>query len=252
MGKNKLEKFADMARFSCVLQYPREQLMLSGFPHIGCWNGKVFASVAPITLELGCGRGEYTVALAKSDPASNFVGIDIKGARMWTGARQVETEQITNAAFLRCEIENIDKFFAPGEVSEIWITFPDPQMKKYTKRLTSSLFLARYRNILAPGAVVHLKTDSNFMFTYTKYIAEVNALPVVECIEDVHGQPNVSDVMQIRTYYESQWLSRGITIKYIAFNLPQKEQYEEPDVEIELDEYRSYGRSKRSSLETSK
>ena len=109
-----------------------------------------------------------------------------------------------------------------------------------------------YRNILADDAVVHLKTDSNFMFTYTKYITEVNGLPVVECIDDVHGRPGVSDLLKIRTYYESQWLSRGITIKYIAFNLPAKEQYEEPNVEIELDEYRSYGRSKRSCLETSK
>ena len=171
---------------------------------------------------------------------------------MWSGATEAREAGLENVAFLRTNIEIIDRLFAAGEVSEIWLTFPDPQMKKYTKRLTSSLFLARYRNILAQNAVVHLKTDSNFMFTYTKYITEVNALPVVECIEDVHGQEVVSDVLQIRTYYESQWISRGITIKYIAFNLPAKEKYEEPDVEIELDEYRSYGRSKRSCLETSK
>ena len=171
---------------------------------------------------------------------------------MWTGATEAKDEGLENVAFLRTNIEIIDRLFEQGEVSEIWLTFPDPQMKKYTKRLTSSLFLARYRNILSSDAIVHLKTDSNFMFTYTKYITEVNNLPVVECINDVHGQDEVSDVLQIRTYYESQWLSRGITIKYIAFNLPAKEQYEEPDVEIELDEYRSYNRSKRSSLETSK
>ena len=171
---------------------------------------------------------------------------------MWTGATDAKNEGLANVGFLRTNIEIIDRLFAQGEVSEIWLTFPDPQMKKYTKRLTSSLFLARYRNILSADAVVHLKTDSNFMFTYTKYITEVNNLPVVECIDDVHGQDEVSDVLQIRTYYESQWLSRGITIKYIAFNLPAKEQYEEPNVEIELDEYRSYNRSKRSSLETSK
>ena len=157
------------------------------------------------------------MALAKRFPDKNFIGVDIKGARMWTGATEAIECGLDNVAFLRTNIEIIDRLFATGEVNEIWLTFPDPQMKKYTKRLTSSLFLARYRNILATDAVIHLKTDSNFMFTYTKYITEVNALPVVECIDDVHGQDEVSDVMQIRTYYESQWLSRGITIKYIAF-----------------------------------
>ncbi len=144
MGKNKLKKFADMAEFKCVLQYPREELLRLGFPHAGKWNGDVFASAAPIVLELGCGRGEYTVGLAKSEPSRNFIGIDIKGARMWTGARQVEEEQIANAAFLRCEIENINHFFAPGEVDELWITFPDPQMQKTRKRLTSTRFLGLY------------------------------------------------------------------------------------------------------------
>ena len=129
MGKNKLKKFADMERFGCVLQYPREELLRLGFPHVGKWNGDVFASPAPLTLELGCGRGEYTVGPRKSERGRNFVGIDIKGARMWTGAKEVEENGIPNAAFLRCEIENIDRFFAPAEVDSLWITFPDPQMK---------------------------------------------------------------------------------------------------------------------------
>ena len=171
---------------------------------------------------------------------------------MWTGATDALNNNLTNAGFLRTTIEIIDHFFAAGEVSEIWLTFPDPQMKKYTKRLTSSLFLQRYSNILAPDAVVHLKTDSNFMFTYTKYVTEVNALPVKECIDDVYAQESVSDILSIRTYYESQWLERGLTIKYISFGLAGKTSFVEPDVEIELDEYRSYNRSKRSSLQTSK
>ena len=252
MGKGKLAKFADMAAYPHVFEYPHSVAEQVPFEMKGQWREQFFKNNNPIVLELGCGRGEYTVGLGRMYPDKNFIGVDIKGARMWTGATDSMREGMTNVAFLRTNIEIIDRLFAAGEVSEIWLTFPDPQMKKYTKRLTSSLFLARYRNILAQDAIVHLKTDSNFMFTYTKYITEVNSLPVVECIEDVHGRDEVSDVLKIRTYYESQWMSRGITIKYIAFNLPAKEQYEEPNVEIELDEYRSYGRSKRSCLETSK
>ena len=241
-----------MAQYDNVIEHPFSVIDDVEFPLRGNWNRDFFKNDNPIVLELGCGRGEYTVALARRFPEKNFIGVDIKGARMWTGATEAKNEGLANVGFLRTNIEIIDRLFAQGEVSEIWLTFPDPQMKKHTKRLTSSLFLARYRNILSDDAVVHLKTDSNFMFTYTKYITEVNALPVVVCIEDVHGQEQVSEIMQIRTYYESQWLSRGITIKYIAFNLPAKEQYEEPGIEIELDEYRSYNRSKRSCLETSK
>ncbi|MBQ8337311.1 MAG: tRNA (guanosine(46)-N7)-methyltransferase TrmB [Bacteroidaceae bacterium] len=252
MGKGKLKKFADMASYDNVVEHPYSVIDNVDFPLRGNWNRDFFKNGNPIVLELGCGRGEYTVALAKRFPGKNFIGVDIKGARMWTGATEAKEAGLTNVGFLRTNIEIIDRLFEQGEVSEIWLTFPDPQMKKFTKRLTSSLFLARYRDILAPDAVVHLKTDSNFLFTYTKYITEVNGLPVVECIDDVHGQPRVSDTLQIRTYYESQWLSRGIKIKYLAFNLPAKECYEEPNVEIELDEYRSYNRSKRSSLETSK
>lgn len=252
MGKGKLKKFADMASYTNVIEHPYSVIDDIMFPMKGNWNRDFFKNSNPIVLELGCGRGEYTVALAKQYPEKNFIGVDIKGARMWTGATEAMEAGLTNVGFLRTNIEIIDRLFAAGEVSEIWLTFPDPQMKKYTKRLTSSLFLSRYRDILAPNAVVHLKTDSNFMFTYTKYITEVNSLPVVKCIDDVHGQDVVSTLLQIRTYYETQWISRGITIKYIAFNLPYREQYEEPNVEIELDEYRSYGRSKRSCLETSK
>lgn len=249
MGKGKLKKFADMARYPNVIEHHYSVADASPFPMRGCWGKEFFKNDNSIVLELGCGRGEYTVELARRFPDKNFIGVDIKGARMWTGATDALNSGLTNVGFLRTTIEIIEHFFAEGEVSEIWLTFPDPQMKKHTKRLTSSLFLQRYSRILSRDAVIHLKTDSNFMFTYTKYIAEVNSLPVHACIDDVYAQEQVSDILSIRTYYESQWLERGLTIKYIAFGLHGKDSFLEPNVEIELDEYRSYNRSKRSSLQ---
>lgn len=243
MGKNKLKKFAEMEEFRCVLQYPREELLRTGFPHAGKWNGDVFTRTAPIVLELGCGRGEYTVGVAKSDPARNFVGIDIKGARMWTGARQVEQEEMTNAAFLRCEIENIEHFFAPGEVDEIWITFPDPQMKKSRKRLTSTRFLKLYRSILRSGGVVNLKTDSPFLYEYTRRLVELNGLEKLACTDDLYGSALADPVTSIKTYYEQQWLSRGKKIKLISFRLPAEgELLEPPEDDIERDDYRAIPR----------
>lgn len=243
MGKNKLKKFADMERFGCVLQYPREELLRLGFPHAGKWNGDVFASPAPLTLELGCGRGEYTVGLAKSERGRNFVGIDIKGARMWTGAKEVEENGIPNAAFLRCEIENIDRFFAPAEVDSLWITFPDPQMKKSRKRLTSTRFLALYRRILRPGGIVNLKTDSPFLFEYTRRLVELNGFETLRCTDDLYGAGEADPVSSIKTYYEQQWLARGKKIKLISFRLPQEGELLEPrEDDIERDDYRAMPR----------
>ncbi|MGL5272500.1 MAG: tRNA (guanosine(46)-N7)-methyltransferase TrmB, partial [Phocaeicola sp.] len=206
----------------------------------------------PIVLELGCGRGEYTVGLGKMYPDKNFIGVDIKGARMWTGATEAHNLEMTNVAFLRTNIEIIERFFAAGEVSEIWLTFSDPQMKKATKRLTSTYFMNRYRRFLVPNGLVHLKTDSNFMFTYTRYMVQENKLPVEFMTEDLYHSGLVDSILGIRTYYEQQWLDRGLNIKYMKFLLPQEGELVEPDVEIELDEYRSYNRSKRSGLQTSK
>lgn len=243
MGKNKLKKFADMERFGCVLQYPREELLRLGFPHVGKWNSEVFASEAPITLELGCGRGEYTVALAKSEPECNFIGVDIKGARMWTGAREVEENGIANAAFLRCEIENIDSFFAPGEVDRLWITFPDPQMKKNRKRLTSTRFLKLYRKILRPDGEVNLKTDSPFLFEYTRRLVELNGFETSLCTDDLYGSGAADPVSSIKTYYEQQWLARGKKIKLISFRLPSVGELLEPqEDDIERDDYRAMPR----------
>lgn len=160
--------------------------------------------------------------------------------------------RIEKCCLLRTNIEIIGRFFAPGEVSEIWLTFSDPQMKKATKRLTSTYFMNRYRKFLIPDGLVHLKTDSNFMFTYTKYMIETNHLPVDFMTDDLYHSRMDDDILSIRTYYEQQWLDRGLNIKYIKFHLPQEGELQEPDVEIELDDYRSYNRSKRSGLKTSK
>ena len=252
MGKGKLAKFADMRTYPHVFEPVGSFREDVPFEMRGCWNSSFFHNDGPIVLELGCGHGEYTVGLAGLFPDKNFIGVDIKGARMWTGAKQSHEAGMTNVAFLRTNIELIDRFFAPGEVSEIWLTFPDPQMKKATKRLTSTLFMERYRHILKPDGKIHLKTDSNFMYTYTCAMVDHNRLPVEFRTDDLYASGDADHILSIKTHYEAQWLERGKSIKYIVFNLPAEGVLSEPDVEIELDDYRSYGRTKRSTLQTGK
>lgn len=259
MSKNKLAKFADMATYPHVIEAPDIIHTDQPFPLQGRWHNDFFHNDRPIVLELGCGRGEYTVGLGRLFPDKNFIGIDIKGARMWSGATESLQAGMTNVGFLRTRIEFIDRFFASGEVSELWLTFSDPQMKKATKRLMSTYFLERYRRFLADGGLVHVKTDSPFLYSYTNYMIEANGLPVDFRSDDLYhtvlandGDDEVKRILGIQTYYEQQWLDRGLTIKYIKFRLPQTGTLVEPDVEIELDSYRSYNRSKRSGLTTSK
>lgn len=253
MGKGKLAKFADMETYDNVFQYPYSVVEHVPFEMQGHWHEQYFNNQNPIVLELGCGKGEYTVELAKLHPDMNFIGVDIKGARMWTGATQALQEGLKNVAFLRTNIEIIERFFAPGEVQEIWLTFSDPQMKNPRKRLTSTYFMERYRRFLVDGGAIHLKTDSNFLFTYTTYMVEHNQLPVLLRTTDLYAEGTAyAEAASIQTYYESMWLERGLDIKYMKFRLPHEGALEEPDVEIELDDYRSYHRSKRSSKDTAK
>lgn len=238
-----------MAAFPHVFEYPFSVVDHVPFEMKGKWNECFFKNNHPIVLELGCGRGEYTVGLGRLFPKKNFIGVDIKGARMWSGAKESAEAGMSNVAFLRTNIEIIDRFFDPGEVSEIWLTFSDPQMKKATKRLTSTYFMERYRRFLVDNGLIHLKTDSNFMFTYTRYMVEHNHLPVEILTDDLYHSGMADDILSIRTYYEQQWLDRGLNIKYLRFRLPHEGELSEPEVEIELDEYRSYNRSKRSGLD---
>lgn len=246
-----------METYACVFQYPYSVVSDVPFDMRGHWGEQYFHNDNPIVLELGCGKGEYTVDLAKQHPDINFIGVDIKGARMWTGATEATREGLKNVAFLRTNIEIIDRFFAENEVQEIWLTFSDPQMKNPRKRLTSTYFMERYRRFLVDGGLIHLKTDSNFLFTYTTYMVEKNHLPLVFRTEDLyHDEQSANNVepatLSIQTYYESMWIARGLNIKYMKFRLPHNGTLEEPDVEIELDDYRSYHRTKRSSLDKAK
>ena len=257
MSKGKLQKFAEMETFPNVFQFPYSAMADNKpFAMKGSWRSDSFHNDNPIVLELGCGKGEYTVGLARLFPNVNFIGVDIKGARMHQGAKQALEEKLPNVAFLRTNIEIIDRFFDNDEVQEIWLTFSDPQMKNPRKRLSSTYFLQRYRHFLTDGGIVHLKTDSNFLFTYTSLMVEHNKLPLVFKTDDLYHTEGIDEatrqILGIQTYYESQWIERGLNIKYLKFHLPKASELEESDVEIPLDEYRSYKRTKRSSLEKSK
>lgn len=242
MGKNKLRKFAEMELIPIVLQYPFARLQHETFPLKGRWHQDFFHNSNPIVLELGCGKGEYTVGLAKKFPDLNFIGIDIKGARMYTGARHAFDNSMTNVAFLRTSIELLPSFFSPGEVERIWITFPDPQMKKVNKRLTGTRFMETYRQVLIDGGEIHLKTDSPFLYTYTSLMTSLNHLPVITDTHDLYNSNIVTDILDIKTHYEQQWLARGLAIKYLSFNLPHNLPLEEPTDDIPFDTYRSFGR----------
>ena len=221
-SKNKLKRFKENETFANVIQPNRGEVIAGNFPLKGVWARDFFKNNHPIVLELGCGRGEYTVNLAKEYPDKNFIGVDIKGARFWRGAKTALEEQIPNAAFLRTQIELIDHLFAQGEVSEIWITFPDPQIKyKRTKhRLTNQDFLAKYKHILSPEGLIHLKTDSEYLHGYTLGLLHGMGHEILYANHHIYrneGAPK--EVLTIQTTYEKQYLAQGKPITYIRFRL---------------------------------
>jgi tRNA (guanine-N7-)-methyltransferase len=221
-SKNKLKRFQENETFDNVFQPTRSQLVDMDYQYKGQWNAQVFKNNNPIVLELGCGKGEYTVALAKKYPNKNFIGIDIKGARFWRGAKTAVEENIPNAAFIRTQIELIEYVFAENEVDEIWITFPDPQIKyKRTKhRMTNSEFLKRYKKVLKPDGVMNLKTDSEFMHGYTLGLLHGEGHEVFYSNNDVYRQEgSPEEVTSIQTFYEGQYLEQNKPITYIRFKI---------------------------------
>ena len=219
MGKNKLQRYSDNKGFGNVFEHT-EFSEQHPAPK-GKWSAEIFGNENPIIVELACGKGEYTTALAHRHPDKNFIGIDIKGDRIWKGAIRAQNENLDNVRFLRCYIDHLKEFFSNKEISELWITFPDPFLKKSNakKRLTSPKFLEIYRKVAATGAVVHLKTDSKPLFSFTNDVINEQGLHIIEKIDDVYDVPDLKEELQIRTYYEKKHLERDRTIHYVQFYL---------------------------------
>ncbi len=221
MGQNKLAKFAENKTFDNMFELPFGKVQ-EGMPLRGKWHQEFFKNNNPIVLELGCGKGEYTVGLGTQYPAKNFIGMDIKGARMWRGCKTSNDTKMSNIAFIRTHIQFIERCFAPNEVSEIWITFPDPQLQKVNKRLTSPRFLSYYRKILVPNSIIHLKTDSAELYEYTMEMIQQEGHHLIFNSDDLYQSGCKQDVMSIQTFYEKMWLDMGKKITYIQFQLKEE------------------------------
>ena len=257
MGHGKLKKFAENETFRCLLQPDANAVLakepgsralkLNAHPIKGRWGADMFGNNNPIVLELGCGKGDYTIALALRNPNINYIGVDIKGARLWKGAKYATEHALPNVAFLRTRIEFIEAFFGPGEVSQIWLTFSDPQLRgSENARLSSPLFLERYRKFLAPGGIVHLKTDSRYLYEYTQAVCKANNLPILAYGTDIYhqgvmpGPDRASEtpdqvggdgwaaVTQVQTFYEKMFLEMGLPITYMAFQIGHEGPYAFP------------------------
>ena len=215
MAQKKLVRFAEVATFPNVPQYPLDMQ--------GKWHS-FFQNKNPITLELACGKGEYAVGMGRLYPQRNFLGIDLKGNRIWVGAKKALNEGLKNVGFVRSHIDKIENYFAPGEVNEIWITFPDPQLRvsKARKRLTHPQFLRVYQSILKPGGYIHLKTDSPDLYDFTKLVAAMYGLNIVEDMEDAYSNPEISEELKIKTYYESLDIAQSNRVHYLKFTLPNE------------------------------
>lgn len=221
VSKNKLEKFAENLTFPNFFQIPFEEISQQDASIKGRWNVDFFKNDNPIVLELGCGRGEYAISLAKLHPQLNFIGVDRKGARMWKGCKYAIENHLPNVAFVRTQIQFLHHFFAENEVSEIWLTFPDPQPKrsKVAKRLTSSFYLDIYKRVLQPSGCIHLKTDSELLFEYTKEVIQKLDYKILELQEDIYSSDIENYALAIQTYYEKMWLEQGHKIYYLKFCL---------------------------------
>lgn len=235
MGHDKLRKFAENETFECLLQPSSQELLADGYQNIkdhpvkGHWSDRL---PGEIILELGCGKGEYTIDLALRNPQNSYIGVDIKGARLWKGAKYATQNNLPNVGFLRTKIEFINAFFAQGEVSEIWLTFSDPQMKSENSRLTSPLFLERYRRMLKKGGIVHLKTDSQFLHEYTKAVCEANGLRVLACTNDLYAAADPAipaEVYEVKTFYEKMFLDQGYKITYMSFVIDHEGDFVYPE-----------------------
>lgn len=215
MGQKKLIRFQEIESFPNVLQYPKDMQ--------GKWKD-YFKNNNPITLELACGKGEYAVGLGRLYPQQNFIGIDVKGNRIWRGAKTALEEGLNNVAFLRSKIDKVDDYFAPGEVSEIWITFPDPQLRfsKMKKRLTHPRFLRVYQQFLQPGGLIHLKTDSPDLYHFTKSVINIYGLQLLVDYDDIYQQQNLSEVLRIKTHYEGLDIAQSNRVHYLQFQLNQE------------------------------
>lgn len=227
MGKDKLRKFRENLTFDCFIQPEFDDIFHRDHPLKGNWRKEFFHNDNPIVLELGCGKGEYTVALAERDPSRNYIGIDIKGARMWRGAKTATEQGMQNVGFVRTRIEFINGFFAQNEVSEIWITFPDPQLKtrRAKKRLTSPLFLEYYARFLDPSGSVNLKTDSKHMYAYTSEVIRHYSLACEVSEPDIYGSGYADEVLSVKTAYEQQFLRMGLPITYTRFSLGEQREF---------------------------
>jgi tRNA (guanine-N7-)-methyltransferase len=220
LSKNKLQRFAETATFPNFIQPALEETM-DGYRLKGKWSEEFFHNDHPIYLELGCGKGEYTLALARMHPENNYIGIDIKGARMWRGAKTALEEKLNNVAFLRTQVGMVDKLFDAAEISGLWITFPDPQPQhaRENKRLTSQRFLRFYSRVLTPAAVIHLKTDNVPLFDFTLDVIEQNAHKLIYATRDVYNEADIADIVKVKTFYEQIWLAQGLKINYLCFSL---------------------------------
>lgn len=231
MAKKKQQHFAEMKTFDCVFEPSNEQMLAGDYHLKGKWNSEYFGNENPITLELGCGKGEYSIELAKKYPHRNFIGVDVKGARLWRGSKTAETEQYSNVAFLRTKIEFINNFFAPDEIAEIWLTFSDPQPKdrKGTKRLTSEIFMSRYFRMLSKPRIVHIKTDSTVLYKRTMESLENVNHELLEHTTNLYGDDWLTfseeqrEILAIKTFYEQKWLAEKKNIHYIKIALTDED-----------------------------